>query len=72
MNSKKIFIEGMHCTACVKLIQEEFSSIEGIEKVDINLDKKEAVIFYTSDDIDLKKMANLIEPYGYKIIDSID
>lgn len=72
MDNKKIFINGMHCDACVKLIQDEFYSVEGIEKVDIDLNKKEANVFYTSENIDIQKLQNLIEHYGYKITDSKD
>ncbi len=72
MNNKKLFIKGMHCTACVKFIQDTFKNVEGIKKVEIDLNKKEVNIFYTSENIDIKKLQDLIGYYGYKIMDSTD
>ena len=71
MNTKKIFIEGMHCASCVKIITDEFIKVDGIQKVSIDLSKKEANIQYDSKDIDLEYLDSLIKPFGFKIIISI-
>ena len=41
---KTISIEGMHCEHCAKKVEETFKSIEGVNKVKVNLLKKEAII----------------------------
>ena len=43
-NKKTINIEGMHCEHCAKKVENTLSSIEGINKVKVNLSKKEAII----------------------------
>ena len=43
-NKKTISIEGMHCEHCAKKVENTLSSIEGVNKVKVNLSKKEAII----------------------------
>ncbi|HBD93244.1 MAG: hypothetical protein A2015_11035 [Spirochaetes bacterium GWF1_31_7] len=69
MKTKTITINGMHCGSCVKLIKDEFAKIETIHSVDIDLGKKEAVIEYSSDELDLHELDTLIQPFGFSIID---
>jgi copper chaperone CopZ len=45
MNMEQIYsIEGMTCNGCVASVAEKLSSVNGVEEVSINLDKKEATI----------------------------
>lgn len=41
---KIITIEGMHCEHCAKKVTDTLNSIEGVDKVKVNLSKKEAII----------------------------
>lgn len=68
MKSIRVYIDGIHCEACVKLIEQELSKISYIKKVSINLFKKEGEIFYTTEEINIEKINELIKPYGYKIL----
>ena len=43
-NKKTISIEGMHCEHCAKKVESTLNSIEGVDKVKVNLSKKEAII----------------------------
>lgn len=47
-NKKTISIEGMHCEHCAKKVENTLSSIEGVNKVKVNLSKKEAIIISKS------------------------
>ena len=47
-NKKTISIEGMHCEHCAKKVENTLSSIEGVDKVKVNLSKKEAIIISKS------------------------
>lgn len=47
-NKKIISIEGMHCEHCAKKVETVLSSIEGVNKVKVNLFKKEAIIISKS------------------------
>lgn len=45
LNKKKIItIEGMHCEHCAKKVSETLKNIPNINKVKVNLSKKEATI----------------------------
>lgn len=43
-NKKTISIEGMHCEHCAKKIEETLKNIPNVNKVKVNLSKKEAII----------------------------
>lgn len=47
-NKKTISIEGMHCEHCAKKVENTLSSLEGVNKVKVNLSKKEAIIISKS------------------------
>lgn len=45
LNKKKIItIEGMHCEHCAKKVEETLKNIPNVNKVKVNLSKKEAII----------------------------
>ena len=47
-NKKTISIEGMHCEHCAKKIEEPLKNIPNVNKVKVNLSKKEAIIISKS------------------------
>ncbi|MCS6956331.1 MAG: sulfite exporter TauE/SafE family protein [Patescibacteria group bacterium] len=64
-------IKGMHCPSCNILIEDKFKTIKNIK--DIKTDyKTQKVELYYSKKIDIKKLDQLINPYGYKIIKEQD
>lgn len=66
-NKKVINIEGMHCDHCVKRVTDALNSIEGVDKVKVNLAKKEAVI--TSEkEISDELINSKINELGFQII----
>ena len=67
MQNNIVYIEGMHCASCVKLITEEFMKVEGVKKVDVNLKKKEANIQHELVKLDLAKLDSLINPFGFSV-----
>ncbi len=44
-NKKTITIEGMHCDHCAKKVESTLKNINGVDKVKVNLTKKEATIY---------------------------
>ena len=69
-NKKVINIEGMHCDHCVKRVTDALNSIEGVDKVKVNLAKKEVVI--TSEkEISDELINSKINELGFQIIKSL-
>ena len=44
MEKKTIYIDGMHCENCKMRVEKKLSNIEGVNKVDVRLNEKKAVI----------------------------
>ena len=66
MNTISFKLNGIACSACVKLISNRFNKIEGVNNVDIDVLTGEAKI--TSDNkIDLGMFSKAIEGLPYSI-----
>ena len=68
--SKKqiVKIDGMHCDHCAKTVEGKISTIEGVKKVKVNLNKKEAAI--TADNnIDTKLIKEVLKETDFKVIE---
>ncbi len=46
LDKKIIKIDGMHCAHCAKSVEEGLKKINGVKKVKVNLDDREAVVSY--------------------------
>jgi len=46
MPSKKIFIKGMHCASCEKLLHDEFKNIPGVKDAIVDRKKNTAELIY--------------------------
>lgn len=66
MNTKTITIEGMQCNHCKMTVEKVLGAIDGIEKVEVNLSDKTAVI-EMSKEIDDNKIKNVIEEAGFVV-----
>ncbi len=66
MNSKTIEIEGMQCNHCKMSVEKALNSIEGVEKVEVSLENKNAVI-EASKDIDDSTIKNAIDEAGFSV-----
>ena len=60
-------IEGMTCNSCVKLIENTVGAADGIVKISVSLDKKEAVIEYNYNTLADEDIKNLIEGTGFEV-----
>ncbi len=63
---KKLFIEGMSCGHCANHVSEALKEIGG-EDVEVNLDKKFAIV-EISEDITDEAIKGAIEQVGYDIV----
>ena len=67
MNIKTIKIEGMQCNHCKMSVEKALKSIDGVIKVEVNLEDKNAVI-ESSVDISDEKIKKVIEEEGFKVL----
>ncbi len=65
--AKKVFqIEGMHCTSCALLIDEELEELAGIVRSKTSYAKQQAEVEYDEKQIDERKIVATIAGAGYK------
>lgn len=63
---KTILIEGMQCNHCKMTVEKALNSINGITKVEVSLENKNAVI-ECEKDVDDKDIKEAIEEQGFKV-----
>ncbi len=63
---KKIKIEGMSCNHCKMTVEKVLKEISGVKKVEVYLDKKEAIL-EADKEIDEGKIKEVIEEEGFKV-----
>lgn len=66
MESTVIRIEGMHCQRCVKSLTEILADQPGVAKVEVSLEKGEALVEYELDRIDRDQLMHAIDGVGYE------
>lgn len=66
MNRKTIVIEGMQCNHCKMTVEKVLGAIEGVEKVEVNLENK-TVVIEISKQIDDNTIKNVIEEAGFVV-----
>lgn len=67
---KTISIEGMQCNHCKMSVEKALKQIEGIENVEVDLEKKKAVI-QTSKEINNEQIKLAIEEEGFEVIEIV-
>ena len=66
MNTKIIVIEGMQCNHCKMTVEKVLGAIDGVEKVEVNLSEKTAII-EMSKEVDENTMKSVIEEAGFVV-----
>lgn len=66
LKMKTIMIEGMQCNHCKMSVEKALNSIEGVEKVEVDLEGKKAVI-ETNKEIEDTKIKEVIEEAGFNV-----
>jgi copper chaperone len=61
-----IKIEGLECNHCVVRVGRAIASVKGVVEVDVNLEKKEAVVDFEETRTDLGKIKDSIREAGYE------
>ncbi len=61
-----IKIKGMGCQNCVNAVMESLSEIDGINKVNVSLEKELAEVEYDELKVNADKMIETIKELGYE------
>lgn len=64
---KTIMVDGMACGHCEAAVKEALAKIEGVEKVEVDLDTKEVVI-ESSRELEAEKIEQAIDDIGFEVI----
>ncbi len=67
---KTILIDGMQCNHCKMSVEKALNSVEGIEKAEVILEEKKAIIM-CSKEIDENEIKKVIDDIGFVVVDII-
>ena len=70
MIQESLKVEGMTCKHCVETITETLGVIVGINKVAVDLEKKEVQIDYNEEETSLKAISDKIVEMGFELVKS--
>ena len=63
---KEVIIEGMQCNHCKMTVEKVLNALEGVIKVEVNLENKSAII-ESENEIDDAKIKEVIEEAGFEV-----
>jgi uncharacterized protein len=66
MNSKRLYIKGMHCVACEKILEDELSQVPFVKKVEADRKKGQARIYWKNNEPNSLAMEEIIRKIGYE------
>lgn len=58
-------IEGMTCGNCVRHVEQALNNLSGLSKLEVNLEKQEALVEYDSTLVTPETMAAALKDAGY-------
>ena len=62
---EKIKVEGMSCKHCVATVEKAIKSIDGVENIHVDLEKKEAE-FELKGNVSIEDVKKAVKDAGYK------
>ena len=60
-------IQGMTCGNCVRHVEKALTNLSGILKLEVNLEKHEALVEYDSTLVTYEAMASVLKDAGYSM-----
>lgn len=60
-------VEGMTCDHCVETVTQAVGSLQGIQKVTVDLDKNQVILDYDGEKIGLEKISAKITEVGFEV-----
>ena len=68
METITIPVRGMTCQGCVSSVKRVLEGIDGVERVEVNLDPGEAKVEYVPGRVNAAKLRSAIEDAGYEVV----
>ena len=68
MIQESLKVEGMTCQHCVETIKDALGGIVGINKVAVDLDKKEVQVDYNGEKTNLQEISDKIVEVGFELV----
>jgi copper chaperone len=66
ITQKIIKVEGMSCGHCVMRVKKAIEGVQGVNKVDVNLESKQAVVEFDEGKTDMEKIKAAVRDTGYE------
>ncbi len=63
-----LLVEGMHCAACVWLIERALGELQGVEQVRVNLTGRRVFVRWDNDQIHLSRIFTRLNEVGYNAV----
>ncbi len=60
-------VGGMVCPTCAALLEKKLSQIPGVRRAEVSFEKKQAVVEYDPQNVDLSRFTKAITDVGYKV-----
>ena len=64
-----IRVDGMKCSKCSGSVEKALKATPGVEKVEISLERKEAVVEYDDEKVTEAKLREVINSTGFKAVE---
>jgi copper chaperone CopZ len=64
-----IRIDGMMCSKCTASVAKALKATKGVESVEVNLEKKEAVVQYDDEKVTEAQLREVINATGFKAVE---
>lgn len=68
MKELELKIGGMTCEHCVRTVTRALSSVRGVSKVEVSLEKGMARL-ELEEDVPLEELKRVVEEWGYRVVD---
>ena len=65
-----IRVDGMTCAKCTGSVEKALKATPGVEKVEVSLQRKEAVVEYDDEKVTEAKLREVINATGFKTVDA--
>ena len=64
-----IRVDGMMCSKCTSSVEKALKATPGVEKVEVSLQRKEAVVEYDDSKVTEAKLREVINSTGFKAVE---
>lgn len=66
LKTVSIPVEGMSCVSCAARVRRTLKSIDGVQQVEVSLERREAVVRFAADKVTSERLESAINSLGYK------